>query len=172
MPSQVPPPQTLVLRSREGRELGKGEERGERDHGRVEGGWLVGRQVVSVARGPHPPGSPSITAQTASSAPRRTAAAAAQGWPPGGSLGPQQNSNFPFISAASPAVLKGRRSGISSQANWNWASSHSWTRGVGGGGGGGGSSDWGRGCWGPGLHVGGCGPGIQTRGHSPDCHVP
>lgn len=52
----------------------------------------------------------------------------------GGSQGPQQNSNFPFISAAFPAILKGRCSAVGSRANWIWASTHSWAReGAGGG---------------------------------------
>ena len=76
-----------------------------------------------------------------------------------GSQGPQQNSNFPFISAAFPAILKGRCSAGGSQANWIWASSHSCAReGVGGGGAaptrGGMLGTWA----GPGLSLGGCDP--------------
>lgn len=67
--------------------------------------------------------SPSIRAQNSSAGPEENCAASAQGRLAGRSRRPQQNSNFPFISAASLAILKGRRSAVGSQANWIWASS-------------------------------------------------
>lgn len=67
--------------------------------------------------------SPSIRAQDSSAGPDEHCAASAQGRLAGRSRGPQQNSNLPFISAASLAILKGRRSAVGSQANWIWASS-------------------------------------------------
>ena len=88
------------------------------------------------------------------------------------SQGPQQNSNFPFISAAFPAILKGPRSAGGSQANWIWASSHSWARGgwVGVG-----QPRLGEGCWGPGLGLGSVWvavtPKVQTPCLYPDCCV-
>lgn len=67
--------------------------------------------------------SPSIRAHDSSAGPEENCAASAQGSLAGRSRGPQQNSNFPFISAASLAILKGWRSAVGSQANWIWASS-------------------------------------------------
>lgn len=67
--------------------------------------------------------SPSIRAQDSSTGPDENGAVSAQGRLAGRSRGPQQNSNLPFISAASLAILKGLRSAVGSQANWIWASS-------------------------------------------------
>lgn len=67
--------------------------------------------------------SPSLRAQDRSAGPDENCAASAQGGLAGRSPGPQQNSNLPVISAASLAILKGRRSAVGSQANWIWASS-------------------------------------------------
>lgn len=77
------------------------------------------RNLTSASQGAAPPLrlSPSIMAQTALLVLRRIATAPAQGRPAGRSWGPQQNSNFPFISAASSAILKVLCSTVSSQAN-------------------------------------------------------
>lgn len=143
----LPPqfPQNRAPRSREERGL-RGKEGGEMRRGEVSSVWGRGGKLggqwedkswesgplgphrTSQGQSPHPcsdsPG-PWEGCRSLSSgrAARRV----------GGSRGPQQNSNFPFISAASPAILKGRCSAVSSQANWIWASTHSRARqGVGG----------------------------------------
>lgn len=100
---------------------------------RQQGRWVGDGRLAGLRRnpgtGPGPlRGISSTGAHTAPWVPRRIAAAPAQGGPAGGSQGPQQNSNFSFISAASPVILKGRRSAVGSQANWIWASSHSLVR--------------------------------------------
>ena len=144
-------------------------------NGSGEGGWSMGRQRREMLAG-------QLRCQTGpSAAPLRgspSMKAQAAPWSLGdmlqpqlragrGSHGPQQNSNFPFISAAFPAILKGRRSAGGSQANWIWASSHSWAReGVGGGGAalarGGMLGTWA----GPGLSTHGCNLRVQTPGIS------